>query len=212
MPQMGRYHTRCPLRGPHPCSSSRPPPSRPRPDRSCRFYVLAGSGRKRHEQSGPREAARSRHRHTPAGTVTPCPPRDRLRRASAAVGLSPLSRRRPTRHPRKNPPACRPPNGVRCRAPCIEIPPWAFRPPAGGGPVAHAAARGSRAEECLHEMERGRAPYPLVARAISAAAFPRHASTGNIQPQSCIPTVVPAKSPAGHSARRPCGPPQACPH
>jgi len=42
-----------------------------------------------------------------------------------------------------------------------------------GGRVAFAAARGSRAGERLQKNERGCAPYPLIARAISAAASRR---------------------------------------
>ena len=66
------------------------------------------------------------------------------------------------------------------------------------------SARGSRAGERLKKKERGCAPYPHIARAISSRRIPVSQRVANVQPLSSCPAVFPKKPRSALSRLRSC--------
>ncbi len=192
----GSFLTRSPpLQGTPPAATNTklypPPPSRPRPDRSC------GNSMPPHYRTNnpaPREAANCRHRPPLLWGCEPRPPLRRPTVPSAAVVISPPFKTEPTTT-----------LGTKRNASGgnLEIPPWAFHPP-GGGPVALGTAA-ARARESPAREGRGSIPIPLfTARAKPAAAIPTHHLISKPKPHLARKTPSP-EMPAVTSA-------QACPH
>jgi len=100
------------------------------------------------------------------------------------------------------PPACRPPK--ECAVAHLSIdPPWAGSPP-GAGPLL-LQRRAARARENACKRRPGRSPDPLSCARDFKPPHPHptaHRSRPNAIPHA---NPHPRKSPAGHSARRPCG-------
>jgi len=148
-----------------------PPPSRPRPNRSCRSPSSQAVGENVTNNAPPWETANCRHRQPVLRGCAPSPytdPQSRLPLSSPRR----LSKTKPTTTLRTN----RNASGGN-----LKIPPWGCRPP-GGGPVALPRRRLARGGSPGREG-RGSIPLPLItARARTSRRNPEPHSIGKPSP------------------------------